>query len=224
VTDPFADVGLAQLEAAFPDVCYAYKEHFVTDLSAPLEDVARGNHRRNVRKALDAIEVREATRDANLLDEWQRLYANLVERHSITGIARFSRASFERQMAVPGFVAFAALDGQETCGMTLWYTRGDVAYYHLGAYSDRGYELGASFGLFWTALSQFKSHGIRWAALGAGAGTVAAESGLTRFKRAWATHTRPAYFCGRILQPSAYQRLAGAAATRTGFFPAYRAA
>jgi hypothetical protein len=222
VTDPFANVGASQLQATFPDVCYEYKQHFVTDLSLPLESIVQGNHRRNVRKAMSAVDVFCSTAVDELLPHWQQLYNNLIERHGIEGIAKFSSTSLERQMRVPGFMAFAALDGDDTCGMTLWYVQGDVAYYHLGAYSDRGYELGASFALFWNALTHFAGVGVRWTALGAGAGVNASESGLTRFKQGWATHTRPAYFCGRILQPAAYAKLAAVSPSTNGFFPAYR--
>jgi len=222
VTDPLADVTLAQLRTAFPDVCYAYKEHFVTDLAQPLEKTAHSHHRRNIRKALAGMEVIQLPPSRAMLTEWQALYENLIRRHQITGIARFSPLSFERQMSVPGFTAFAALDGEEILGMTLWYVRGEAAYYHLGAYSDRGYQRGASFAIFSAALSHFQSAGVRWAALGAGAGANAAESGLTRFKQGWATGTRTAYFCGRILQPAVYKNLAGDAAATTDYFPVYR--
>ena len=222
VTDPFSDVAVSELQAIFPDICYEYKQHFVADLSLPLEDIVDAHHQRNIRKAKSALEVRQSTGDGDLLHVWQTLYDNLVRRHGIDGIARFSSSSFERQLVVPGLTAFSALERGATCGMTLWYVRGDVAYYHLGAYSDRGYESGASFALFWTALAHFASIGVRWAALGAGAGATATESGLTRFKRGWATHTRPVYFCGRILQPAAYAQLAARVSSKTGFFPAYR--
>jgi hypothetical protein len=224
VTDPFADVDIFQLKNAFPDVCYQYKQHFVTDLTQPLDSIVATHHRRNVRKALDALTVQRTTVNDQLLIDWQKLYDNLVARHGITGIARFSQAAFAQQARVPGFAAFSALDGDVTCGMSLWYVQGDVVYYHLGAYSDHGYDRGASFALFWSALRYFASIGIRWAALGAGAGLKSADSGLTRFKRGWATHTRPVYFCGRILQSAAYAKLAVGAIASTGFFPAYRAA
>ena len=222
VTDPFADVDVSQLQNTFADVCYEYKQHFVTDLSVPLDSIVRGNHLRNCRKAMSAVEVCRSTPDKELLLQWQSLYDNLVKRHSVGGIAQFSHAAFERQMRVPGFTAFSALDRRCTCGMTLWYVQGDVAYYHLGAYSDRGYENGASFALFWRALTHFASMGVRWAALGAGAGAQSSESGLTRFKQGWATHTRSVYFCGRILQPAAYRGLSAVDPEKTGFFPAYR--
>lgn len=222
VTDSFAEVTAVDLAAAFPDVCYEYKQHFVTDLARPLEQFVDRHHQRNARKALRAVEVGNATIDAGLLGEWCGLYQHLVERHGITGIQRFSPASFAKQLGVPGLLAFAAREGSETCGMTLWYVRGDVAYYHLAAYNERGYELRASFALFWHALTQFAKLGIRWAALGAGAGTQASDSGLTRFKRGWATGTRPVYFCGRILQPRAYAELVGRSQNVQGYFPAYR--
>lgn len=229
VTDPFAKMNVGALTATFPEICYVYKEHFVCDLTAPLERTVRGHHLRNVRKALSRLEVRDWTNAPGLVSQWTSFYANLVSRHEIQGIARFSRDVFQQQLKVPGMVVLSALDQGEACGMTLWYLQGDVAYYHLGAYNERGYALCASYALFWNALKQFAQLGIRWAALGAGAGVHAAESGLTRFKRGWATGTRPVYFCGKILRPEVYARLSAGVvsagvALRPSFFPAYRAA
>lgn len=225
VADPLCTASPAVLQAAFPDVCYVYKDHFVTDLHTPLEKFISLHHRRNVRKALHSLEVRQANADAEFLATWQSLYGNLICRHGIQGVARFSPAAFARQVNVPGFIAFEARDNNTTCGVTLWYHQGDVAHYHLGAYSDRGYELRASYALFWHALTFFTRHGLRYASLGAGAGVKSVSSGLTRFKAGWATHTRPAYFCGRILQPAAYAKLAaGRAKSPSDFFPVYRAA
>jgi hypothetical protein len=223
VTDPFADTTPAQLQAAFPDVCFAYKEHFVSDLSLPLSETVDSHHRRNIRKATARMEVFPAAPSSDLLQQWQALYDNLIARHGIIGIARFSSQSFARQFTVPGFTAFAATDGENILGMTLWYESNGVAYYHLGAYSDLGYELGASFAIFSAVLSHFQSSGVRWAALGAGAGTKAVDSGLSRFKKGWSTGTRTAYFCGRILQPAVYESLSGASSA-VDFFPFYRAA
>jgi hypothetical protein len=222
VLEPFAAASPAQLSAAFPDVCYEYKRHYITDLSRPLVRTTASHHRRNVRKALAAVDVSQPPRDAAFLAAWQGLYGNLVRRHGITGIAQFSPLAFARQLSVPGCTAYAASHAGEICGATLWYVNGEVAYYHLAAYSDRGYELGASFALFWTALADFAKLGIRWAALGAGAGTTAAPSGLTRFKQGCATETRPVYFCGRVLQPETYRRLTRNAPPGVSYFPAYR--
>jgi hypothetical protein len=35
VTDPFGATSAEKLARAFPDLCYAYKQHFVADLSQP---------------------------------------------------------------------------------------------------------------------------------------------------------------------------------------------
>lgn len=223
VTDPFGETSADELARAFPDLCYAYKQHFAVDLSQPFESIVDSHHRRNIRKGLKNVEVRRLPASAETLTTWQALYDCLIERHDIRGIARFSATSFAKQFAVPGFDCFAAVDAEGVCGMTLWYVDRGVAYYHLGAYNERGYGQSAAFAIFATALQQFAEEGVRWAALGAGAGTTAADSGLTRFKQGWSTETRPAYLCGRILQPDVYARLSAAAPAGTKFFPAYRA-
>ena len=108
--------------------------------------------------------------------------------------------------------------------MTIWYVDREVAYYHLGAYSEDGYKMRASFALFWSAIELFSTRGLRWLNLGAGAGVEnSGTDGLTRFKRGWSTGTRTAYFCGRILDQASYASILEAAgAPSTGYFPAYR--
>ena len=111
----------------------------------------------------------------------------------------------------------------ETVGATLWLQHGDVAYYHLGAYAEAGYRSRASFALFSTAIEAFAAMGVRWLDLGGGAGArpTAADDGLTRFKRGWATASRTVYLCGRVLAPTVYRRLTESLPP-TGYFPAYR--
>jgi hypothetical protein len=72
-------------------------------------------------------------------------------------------------------------------------------------------------------LEAFAAEGIAWAALGGGAGTHSASEGLCRFKKGWSSQTRPAYFCGRILDRARYDALvARSASPTTTYFPAYR--
>lgn len=128
-------------------------------------------------------------------------------------------------MAVPGLSMFRASDGDETVGITLWYANRGVAYYHLGAYSDAGYELEASFAIFWYVIDYFARHDVQWLDLGAGAGVSSAEKtdGLTRFKRGWANDTRNAYFCGRIFDRARYEEAMRIRnVTASEYFPAYR--
>jgi hypothetical protein len=151
------------------------------------------------------------------------LYRGLIERHRIRGIPAFSPTALARQLAVPGMTVWRARREGETVGATLWLQRGDVAYYHLGAYAEAGYRSRASFALFWSAIESFAAMGVRRLDLGggAGAGATSDEDGLARFKRGWATARRPVYLCGRVLDPQTYRRLTESLPP-TGYFPAYR--
>jgi Acetyltransferase (GNAT) domain len=226
VADPFGDYDVVSLRRCFPDRCYPYKEHHVIDLARPVEQVVlAGPHARNIKKARQQVSVEHCTEPAAWLDEWASLYANLVSRHGINprAISAFSRAAFAQQLRSPGLALFRAVAAGETVGMLLWYVWGLVGYYHLGAYSDRGYDLRASFALFAHAIEFFAPR-LRWLNLGAGAGVQSSgDDGLTRFKRGWATGTRTAYFCGRIFDPARYALLAEAnGATGNDYFPIYR--
>jgi len=224
VTDPFGRYNQHDLMKCFKDVARPYKEHFVVDLQQHPEDFVSAHHQRNAHKALKVVEVDICTMPIKYLDEWVSLYNNLIERHNITGITKFSADAFAKQLGVPGIVAFRASFNDKTVGMLLWYVQGNVGYYHLGAYSPDGYKLNASFALFWTLLDYFANQGLQWLSLGAGAGTQGdVNDGLTRFKRGWSTGVRTAYFCGRIFDQKKYQEIVKAKGIPpTNFFPAYR--
>jgi len=224
VTDPFGGYNRQDLTKWFKDIARPYKEHFVVDLQQRPEEFVAAHHQRNTRKALKVVTVEICTEPLQYLNEWVYMYNNLIERHDIIGITKFSRDVFATQLSVPGLVAFRAVVDDKTVGMLLWYIQGNVAYYHLGAYSPAGYKLNASFALFWTTLGYFAQTGLTWLGLGAGAGTLGDENdGLSRFKRGWSTGTRTAYFCGRIFDPKKYQEIVEARGIPpTEFFPAYR--
>lgn len=225
VTDPFADCDPGLLAAAFRDRAVAFKEHFVADLSRPLSSFVSAHHRRYARR--DSLTVEVCADPLRWLDDWCTLYQNLCARHGIRGIPALSRAAFHRQLAVPGLIAFRASSGPDTLGMVLWYRQGDVAYYHLAAYSDEGYRQRASFPLFWLAFEHLAAAGVHWAGLGAGpsGGGSAGQGtdGLVRFKRGWSTATRTTYLCGRIFRAETYRALARERGfDETRYFPAYR--
>lgn len=225
VSDPFADVDRAALERCFPDVARPFKEHFVVDLSRTPEHFVSDHHRRNVEQALDQVHVERVDEPAARLDDWTRLYDTLIRRHNISGITAFSREAFALQLQVPGVAVFRGVHQEKTVSMLIWYRQGDVAYYHLGAHSALGYDLVASFALFWKAIDHFRAQtGIRWLNLGAGAGARGdADDGLSRFKRGWATGTRTAYFCGRVFNRHQYEAaIAALGVGETDYFPAYR--
>jgi hypothetical protein len=225
VTDPFGEYDLPYLNTCFEDMVRPFKNHFVVDLTLPAHDYVSPHHRRYAHKALREIRVEDCENPADFLDSWLGLYRTLIGRHRISGIGAFSKASFAKQLAVPGMVALRAVYDGEAVGMLLWYVQGPVAYYHLGAYSPRGYELRASFALFWFATEYFAARGLKWLNLGAGAGIKDdGRDGLSRFKKGWSTGTRPAYLCGRVFDRPAYKKLTTETnLTGTRYFPVYRA-
>lgn len=224
VTNPFGGYTQESLRRTFKDLVKPFKEHFVVDLRATPESFVQAHHQRNARKALEAVSVERCERRASCLEDWNNLYANLVARHNIRGIARFSNSCFSQALKVPGAIMLRAMHKGQTVGMTWWFVSGGVGYYHLGAYSDAGYELRASFALFWRAIELFKAEGLHWLDLGAGAGLGnTATDGLSRFKRGWSTGTRTAYLCGRIFNRSRYDQIVEAKGIHTtDYFPAYR--
>ena len=225
VTDPFGDTSASVLETIFPDRMRPFKAHFVINLGRPMESFVDGHHVRNVRYAEKKVAVELCDNPLLALSDWTGIYANLIERHAIRGIATFSEASFAKQFAVPGMVAMRAVRGGRTVGMLLWYRQGTCAYYHLGSYSEEGYRSKASFALFAFAIRHFADQGVGTLLLGAGAGATGdATDGLTRFKAGWSTGTRMTYLCGRIFDAAAYDTLSHRVGTAgSSYFPTYRA-
>ena len=224
VTDPFGAYRSSELQAAFPDVCRPYKEHYVVDLRNALNLPHSAHHRRNLERARGRVEVEASADPPAHAVEWVALYEHLIVRHRISGVAAFLPSTLTAQLQVPGLTMLRAIHDGQTAGITLWYQHGEVAYYHLGAYSDAGYACGASFVMFQFAIDHFRTRAT-WLNLGAGAGATGdALDGLTRFKRGWANGTRTAWLCGRVLDRRAYALLAAAEVhSESSYFPQYRA-
>jgi hypothetical protein len=222
VTDPFGPDQPAALASAFSHGLVRYKDHHVIDLEIPLDQSVCPHHRRNVRKALSGLTVEELADPSQHLATWCRLYDDLIHRHHLTGMNRFSPKAFGLQFTVPGLAAFRAVDDDgETVGMVLWYCQGEVGYYHLAAYSPRGYKTKASYALFWEGANRLRDR-LRWLSLGAGAGvTCTGNDGLTRFKKGWSPLVRPTYLGRHVASPGRYAELCRGL-TASDFFPAYR--
>ena len=223
VTDPFGEYDQTYLQRCFGDLVFPFKDHFVVDLGRPTSGCPSRHHRYYAQRALRKVTVETCSDGSALLDEWARLYATLIERHSLTGIKAFSRAAFASQLEIPGLVALRARSGDVTVGMHLWCVHRGVAYSHLAAFSDVGYDLMASYALYWSAIEYFAGK-VRWLDLGAGAGVNRGRfDGLSRFKRGWSTGTRPAYFCGRIFNRERYAEIVESKGIlAVDHFPAYR--
>src|SRR4051794_20788903 len=216
--DPFGDYSVDLLHKCF-DRVVEFKAHFIVDRDRPY---GVRHHRYYERKALRNLTV-DVCSPEELLPDWIRLYAHLIERHQLKGVKAFSPESFRRQFSVPGLVCVRARTPDGTCvGAHLWYVRGEVAYSHLAASSEVGYRLSASYATYAAAL-EYLLERVRWVDLGAGAGIGASDSGLTRFKQGWSNDTRIAYFCGRVLHEHRYIELVKAAGVEgVAYFPAYR--
>jgi hypothetical protein len=223
VADPFGPDDPDMLAGCFNYGVVPFKEHYVVDLRQPATLSVCAHHRRNARKGLRQLSVEKIADPLCFFDDWMLLYSRLIRKHGIRGINAFSRSAFSHQFKIPGLVAFRAAHRGETVGMLLWFVQQDVGYYHLGAFSDLGYQLGASFALFWSAIEYFAPH-LRWLTLGAAAGINRAEpSGLSRFKQGWASTSRIAYLCRHVGNPLRYAEIVRTCRLlHTDYFPLYR--
>ncbi len=221
VTEPFAAVSETDLRRAFDHVV-AFKVHVVVELGSTWSRGASKHHRYEARRALRSTAVERVADPAQYLDHWDALYTTLAQRHALTGMRRFSRASFAAQLAVPGIAMFVAREGRSIVGAHLWYLDGDKGYSHLQAASERGYELGVAYALYWTALEELAGE-VEVVDIGAGAGGGGEPSGLDRFKRGWSDASpMPVHLCGRTIDAGRYASLVPAD-PETSYFPAYRA-
>lgn len=225
VTDPFGNFDEESLRRWF-EVVVPFKKHFLVDLTRqPLETISK-HHRYYARRALETVRVEFIDRPQSYHKKWVELYDVLIGRHDLRGIKAFSPEAFRRQLDVPGMIMLRAESGGKTVGMHLWYLQNGVAYSHLMALSEQGYELSASYALYHRAIELFGQVGdeqIRWLNIGAGAGLAGSDDGLTRFKGGWANDSRFAYFVGKILDRGRYDRLvAEQNAAGSRYFPAYR--
>ena len=223
VPDLFGDHDPALLRECFADVVMPFKEHFITDMRRPLIESVSRHHRKYARKALQQVQVEVVNDAPGYLDEWVELHRNLVARHHAEGIRAYSRRAFSIQLGLPGIVVMRATHCGTPVGAQLWFQHRKVAYGHVLAFNQLGYDVGAPYALYWFALEHFLGK-VDWCTMGGVSGTdVALSGGLSQFKRGWATTTRTAYFCGRIFDRDKYQELVllhGRAPD--GFFPAYR--
>ena len=223
VADPFGEYDEDYLHRCFADVVIPFKEHYVVDLEKSIDSIVSKHHRYYARRALKQVHIDICNDPPQFAEEWTGLSSNLTRRHALREIKAFSRAAFAKQLSIPGVIVFRGVFQNTTVGAHLWYVQGDVAYSHLAAYSDLGYELMASYALYWSAINYFVGK-MRWLDIGAGAGTAGnITASLSQFKRGWSSQTRRSYFCGRVFDQAKYSEiLRTKSIPPTNYFPAYR--
>jgi hypothetical protein len=219
VADPFGEYSHESLSLWF-DKVVAFKQHHILDFDKPI--LVSKHHRYYSRKAASAVSIEVSPPPAGFAGQWNSLYEGLVRRHQLKGIKAFSRVSFDLQMEIPGMVAVQAVKNGSLVGAHLWFRDGDVAYSHLAASTEEGYNLNCSYAIHSAVIEYFRPI-VRWVDLGGGAGTAAKTDGLSRFKAGWSNSMRPAYFCARILNQKRYHELIQRVqAPDMNYFPAYR--
>jgi hypothetical protein len=224
VADPFSGVAQPYLEQCF-DLVKPFKTHYLSELRHPLESFIDRGYRYNIRKSLKIMDVEVCRQPAQYLDDWLRLYDNLIGRHNIRGIHAFSHKCFEIQLAIPGMVMILGRCEGEIVGATLVLIHGQVAYSHLTAYSNRGYKMRASYGIYWKALSYLYEQGVRYFDNGGVAGINADDplDGLVQFKKGWSNLKRTVYLCGRVFDRETYESFCRREqVVNASYFPGYR--
>jgi len=228
VVDPLGEWIDAELASAFPDLLRPFKKHVVVPLNgaAPPSTLASAHHRRNIRRALRSVSVRESSLGPEDLDAWISMYRDLIERTGAGGSAAdFTPEGLRQQWGVPGLRVFVAEADQGPVSVALWMRVGDTAAYHLGASTDAGYAVGAAFAVFAHSMDRLQADGCRVVLLGGGPGIDSGEStGVFRFKAGWSDMTMYGRLGGRVLDPVIYRALAGGrgGANTNYYFPAYR--
>ena len=218
-SDPFADINLDKFNSFF-DVFYHYKDHYLVDFN--LESNFSKHHRKEIKRAENkGINVEKCKNPLDYLNEWDKLYNQLIDKHSIKKNSAFSKTLFEKQFKIPRLIAFKAELNGEIIGINLFYHSKDKAYFHLAAYSKSGYKYGASYALMASSLNYLKGLNISQVTLGANAGLKNNNDGLAQFKSGWANSLKKVYFMGKILDTKKYQHLSENH-QNTKFFPAYR--
>lgn len=223
VTDPFATVSLEFLEQYF-DIVRPFKTHYVTHFNQPIQNIVRKSSRQDAYKALEMMDVEICHQPIKYLNEWVSLYENIIEKHNVDAINKFSVRSFKFQLEIPGLVMFLGRRGTEIVGAVLYLMHDSVCYGHLAAFTSDGYKIKAFNGILWKALDYMNQRGIQYLSHGGSAGThEKSDDGLAMFKRGWSNEKRQVYFCGKIYDIENYENICiNKKVEQTDYFPAYR--
>lgn len=205
------------------DIFRPYKDHYILDLSQPLNQTISKNKRRNSQRALRILDVNHTVAPNINLEKWIELYDCLIERHNIKGIRAFSRDAFSKQLKIPNTHCFWANHQGKLVGGNLYFLQNNTAYAHLSAFNRQGYEFGASYAIKWEAMTVLKDK-VQWINFGGGTDIKRSHSnGLELFKKGWSSQTEQSYFCGKILNMNIYREIEQQkVGTPEEWFPAYR--
>lgn len=221
VADPFGRYTREVLDECF-DVVNPFKQHYIIDLEDPIEKVGSRSQRRHARRALREVRVEACADPSEFVGEWDGLYRQLMEKYNVQGIRAFSKKAFEVQLSMPDVTVLQAFIEGEVIGAQIYFQQDDVVHCHLGAVSEKGYEVNAFYALDFFSVEYFSDRAKK-IDLGGGAGLAGGTDGLSRYKESWSSYTVPVYFCGRIMDPKRYAEITTQFGCEgTEYFPAYR--
>lgn len=213
VTDPMIPIENDPIFDYFKE----YKTHYIIDYSKPIK--YSNNHKRNIKNNKN-LEMELLPKNSETADKFHGFYQVLKKKHGITGITDFNLETIYNHISHKNSYTFGVWENNKLIGSIITTTIDDRSYYHLGAYSERGYEIGASFSLMDHIISFYNKLGYKYFILGAGAGVDKASEGLVRFKKGFSNDTRKNYIIGYINNREKYDELSKG--KEGDFFPLYR--
>ncbi len=193
-----------------------YKEHSIVNLKDyDLSKISEG-HRRNIKKS--SLEIKVHAEPLKILDIVIAYKNDLKERHGITGITDYTKEQLAKLISVPGTFLFTAQDGSYYCNTTLFYVQDNDVYMHFSYQGQGGIEKNANFKMIHQACMFFKQLGLDRLLLGSV--PDGGNSGLSRFKKGFASELKNNYIIKTIINKELYSKLSE---NKTdGFFPSYR--
>ena len=221
VPDCFCPISEADLRQLFR-IVRPLSPHYIIDLGEP--PAPSKHHRRKLRQAPSDIDIAVVADPMSMVTAWNGLYGELIRRHDIRGLRRFSPAIFAAQLQVPGAVLIAAQKDGRVLGIDWYYHNGPHVFAHLSAYSEEGYAHSVSYPMMAAGIAHFASRAEAIDIGGVPLLSSGQTDGMGAFKAGWATRPLPSFFCGSDLLPDAYRRISGGrSSSESEFFPHYRA-
>lgn len=220
VVDTLTGPPLASFKEAFP-ITRIFKPHYLVDPDAGAYAPSK-HHCYELRRADRRKVETRPTPLREILGQWTALYDELIARHRVTGIQRFSRESFEALADCEGVSAVGAFIDGELCSCHIWVQWRGRVWSHLAATNALGYANGAAYAVYDWSIRHYSGQLIN---LGGAAGIGSAEDdGLAKFKAGFANRQHPSHLCGAILDAATYHALCAERGIReSDYFPAYRA-
>jgi hypothetical protein len=220
VIDGISGPSESELQQAFSHV-RPFKTHYLVDSGVGLYRPTE-HHRYEIQRAANrGVEIRMVDLP-DILDAWTDLYDQLIARHRITGVQRFSRTSFETLAHCDGLATVAAFLDDAVVAAHVWFQHEGFVWSHLGAANLVGYKNGASYALYDYSIRMFSQQII---SLGGAAGLEdATDDGLALFKAGFSNRRHRTHLYGAVLDPKRYDVLCSERGVANGdYFPLYRA-